>query len=102
MPAARKSLFDRLGAVILDLYPEAEIDMTYRMPTYKAKNGWVAIANQKHYVSLYTCGAHHLAELKRKCPNIKTSKGCINFKVTDVVPLAAVKDVIKHAVEHQK
>jgi uncharacterized protein YdhG (YjbR/CyaY superfamily) len=102
LPDERKSLVDKLHAVILDLYPEAEIDMTYRMPTYKAKEGWVAIANQKHYVSLYTCGAHHLAEFKRKYPGIKTGKGCINFKLTDVVPLAAVTDVIKHAVEHPK
>jgi len=76
--------------------------MSYRMPTYKVKDGWVAIANQKRYVSLYTCGAHHIAGFKEKYPGIRTGKGCINFKATDQIPVAAVKAVIKHAIEQSK
>ena len=98
----RKALVEQLHAIILDLFPEAIIDMTYRMPTDKVQSGWVAIANQKHYVSLYTCGAHHLVEFKRKHKKIKTGKGSINFKPTDVVPVGAVKNVIRHAIEHPK
>jgi len=37
-------------------------------------DGWVAIANQKHYVSLYTCGYHHIERFKQRCPRIKTGK----------------------------
>ena len=73
--------------------------MSYRMPTYRAKDGWVALANQKRYVSLYTCGAHHLVEFKVKCPGIGTGRGCINFKVTDPVPGTALRQVIRHAIE---
>ena len=72
------------------------------MPTYRAKDGWVALANQKNYVSLYTCGSHHLVEFKKKHPDIKTGKGCINFKETDPIPVAAMKKVITHAIEHPK
>jgi len=35
-------------------------------------------------------------------PSIKTGKGSINFKVTDVVPMAALKKVIRHAMEQPK
>jgi uncharacterized protein YdhG (YjbR/CyaY superfamily) len=102
VPKERKPLVNRLHELIVELYPDAEIDMSYRMPTYKAEEGWVALANQKQYVSLYTCGAHHLAEFKSKHPKIKTGKGCINFKQSDTVPVAAVKKVIRHAIEHPK
>lgn len=102
VPDERKPLVDKLHSLIVGLYPEAKIDMSYRMPTYKAKDGWVALANQKRYVSLYTCGAHHLAKFKEQRPGIKTGKGCINFKDTDTLPVAAVKSVIKHAIEHPK
>jgi uncharacterized protein YdhG (YjbR/CyaY superfamily) len=102
VPKDRKPLVDKLHGLIIGLYPEAKIDMSYRMPTYKVKDGWVAVANQKQYVSLYTCGAHHLSKFKEKHPGIKTGKGCINFKATDTLPVAAVKGVIKHAIEHPK
>ena len=48
VPLERKPVVDTLHQLITDLYPAATVDMSYRMPTYKAKDGWVAIANQKH------------------------------------------------------
>jgi uncharacterized protein YdhG (YjbR/CyaY superfamily) len=102
VPDERKGLVETLHAMITGLYPKAEIDMSYRMPTYKAKGSWVAPANQKSYVSLYTCGAHHIAAFKQKYPGIRTGKGCINFRTTDRIPVAALRKVIKHAIEHPK
>ena len=102
VPTERKPLIDKLHSLIVGLYPNAEIELSYRMPTYRAKAGWVAIANHKHYVSLYTCGAHHLETFKQRHPRIKTGKGCINFRPTDSLPLADVEQVIKHAIEHPK
>ena len=102
LPADRKVLVDKLQALIFDLYPDARVDMSYRMPTYKAGAGWVALANHKRYVSLYTCGAQHLDEFKRKHPAVRTGKGCINFKLTDTVPDEDIRQVIRHAIEHPK
>lgn len=102
VPEGRQPLVNQLHALILNLYPDATIDMSYRMPTYKVQDGWVALANQKRYVSLYTCGAHHLKEFKEKHPDIKTGKGCINFREIDKLPISAVKRVIRHAIEHPK
>ena len=96
----RRKLVDTLRALIMRLYPNATADMRYKMPTYHAGDGWVAIANQKNYVSLYTCGAHHLANFKRKHPKIKTGKGCINFKPTEALPLADIEQVVRHAIDH--
>ena len=102
VPDERKPLFDRLHALIMGLYPNAEVVMSYRIPTYRAKSGWVALGSWKDGVSLYTNGAHHIAEFKAKYPAIKTGKGSINFKITDVVPVAALKRVIRHAIEQPK
>ena len=102
VPDERKAMVGKLHALILDLYPEAEVDLSYRMPTYRFGDGWVAIGNQKRYVSLYTCGAHHLAGFKQRHPGIRTGKGCINLKPTDTVPVAALKQVVRHAIEYSK
>ena len=102
LPEDRGAIIMDLHNLIISMYPDVKIDMSYRMPTYKIQDGWLAIANQKNYVSLYTCGAHHLKEFKEKYPSIKTGKGCINFKVTDTLPISAIKQVVNHAIQYPK
>lgn len=102
VPEERVAHVNALHDLIVGLFPEAAIDMKYKMPTYHLGDGWVAIANQKNYVSLYTCGPAHLANFKEKHPNYKTGKGCINFKASDTLPMEALKGVIQHAIRHPK
>ena len=95
-----KRLFDNLQALILDTYPRAEVVISYQIPTYKAKSGWVALGYWSGGVSLYTNGPQHTEEFKTKYPAIKTGKGSINFRLTDSVPATALKKVIRHPIEH--
>ena len=76
--------------------------MWYGMPTYRVKPGWVSLANQKAYVTLYTNSDRHIAAFKAKYPAIKTGKACINFGDTDPVPAAAIKNVVRHAMKQLK
>ncbi|MGH7726002.1 MAG: DUF1801 domain-containing protein [Candidatus Eiseniibacteriota bacterium] len=102
VPKDRKLLFDRLHALIMDLYPNAEIGISYRIPTYRAKSGWVALSCGNSGVSLFTNGPHHLAEFKAKNPNIKTGRASITLEVSDVLPVTALTKVIRHAIEHPR
>ena len=102
VPDSRKQHIDALHASIIECFPDATIDMCYKMPTYCQGDGWVAIANQKHYVSLYTCSPAHLAAFKEKHPYYKTGKGCINFREKDEIPVKDVKQVVRHAILHPK
>ena len=98
----RKARIDELHNLILDLYPGAVVDLKYKMPTYRVGEGWVALANQKHYISLYTCGYHHIEAFRKSNPTIKTGKGCVNFRDKDRLAIADIKAVIKHAIDHPK
>ena len=82
---------------IVKLFPEAEVSMKYKMPTYMLETGWLSIGNQKNYISVYTCGAHHLAGFREKHPQIKGGKGCLNFKDKVEIPLDDLEEVIRHA-----
>ena len=86
-----------LMQLIKQLYPDAQESMQYKMPTYTSANGWVAVANQKSYVSLYTCAAKHLVSFKAAHPKIKTGTGCINFRDKDSIPLSDLELVIHSA-----
>jgi uncharacterized protein YdhG (YjbR/CyaY superfamily) len=98
----RQERFDVLHRLILGLYPDAEVSMRYRMPTYTWHDGWVALGNQKDYLSVYTCGAQHLADFKARHPDIKTGKGCINLRDADALPLTDLKQVIHSAMKAAK
>ncbi|MCA8967402.1 MAG: DUF1801 domain-containing protein [Planctomycetes bacterium] len=102
VPADRRELVDALHALVMRLYPHAVVDLSYRMPTYRVGEGWVAIANQKRHVSLYTCSAAHLEGFRTSHPHIRTGKGCINLKPSDRVDPAALEAVVRHAIEHPK
>ena len=80
----------------MTLYPEAEISISWGMPTYRKGDGWVSLANQQRYVSLYTCDARCLASFKARHPEIRTGKTCINFKPGTEVP-ADIAEVIRSA-----
>jgi uncharacterized protein YdhG (YjbR/CyaY superfamily) len=95
----RRSLYDKLEGLIMGMYPDAEIFISYGVPTYKAKSGRVGLGYWKEGVSFYPFGGSYLDEFKANYPAIKTSKGSINFKVSDKVPVAALKQVIRHAIE---
>ncbi len=102
VPDDRRPYYDKLHALIMGMYPNAEVVIAYGIPTYKAKSGRVGLGYWKGGVSLYTYGAHHLEEFRGQYPAIKTSTGTINLKLSDSVPVAALKKVIKHSIEHPK
>ena len=102
VPEARRARVMQLHDLILELFPTAAISMSYKMPTYRHEDGWVALANQKQHVALYTCGEHHIAPFREKYPHISTGKGCIRFRDKDSLPITALKQVIRHAMRHPK
>lgn len=99
IPPARRARFDAIRALIAELYPEASESMRYKMPTYEYEQGWIALANQKSYISVYTCSAEHIAAFRQRHPALKTGTGCINFRDRDDIPLDDLKAVISSALE---
>ena len=55
IPETRAERLKSIHELIVRIFPEAEQSMKYRMPTYEVNKNWLAIANQKAYISVYTC-----------------------------------------------
>lgn len=102
VPPESKPLFDRLHALVLRLYPEAKVVISYQVPTYKTKTGWVALGYWKDGVSLYTNNPAHIVVFQAKHPRIKTNKASFNLRRTDEVPDEDLEQVIRHAVEGRR
>ena len=98
----RRALYDKLEALIMGMYPDAEVGISYGIPTYKAKRGRVGLGYWKDGVSFFPFGGKYLDEFRAKYPAIRTGKGTINFKLTDRIPVAALKKIIKLAIERPR
>jgi uncharacterized protein YdhG (YjbR/CyaY superfamily) len=97
----RRALFDRLEKIVLDMYPRAEVGIAYGVPTYGTKPARVGLGYWKEGVSFYPYSGSALSEFRRKHPTIKTTKGSVNFKVTDRLPVAAIKKLIRQAMNRR-
>ncbi len=102
VPDDSKPYFNQMHKLVMRLYPEATIKISYGIPIYKAKAGWVGLGFWKDGVSIYTNGPGHLAEFKARHPKVKGGKGSLNFKNTEPLPLEDLKLIIVHAIEHPK
>jgi uncharacterized protein YdhG (YjbR/CyaY superfamily) len=90
---------EALDALIRTLAPDAAIDMSYRMPTYRRGEHFVAWASRKRCLSVYTCSAERAAAFRAKWPKIKAGVGCVNFRDTDPFPLDDLKTLVRDALK---
>lgn len=73
--------------------------ITPKFLTFKAEDElYVALANQKNYISLYLMPLYVYPELKTKLDEgpgkLKHGKSCINFKKADELPLSIIGEII--------
>jgi len=102
VPADKRAYIEKLHALILKQFSQAEVVISYGILMYRVKQGWVGLGCWKGGVSLYTSGTHHLEEFKARHPGVKCGKGSINLKLGEALPLNDLKQVIRHAMEQPK
>jgi uncharacterized protein YdhG (YjbR/CyaY superfamily) len=90
---------EALDALIRKVAPDAASDMSYRMPTYRRGEHFVAWASQKRCLSVYTCSAERSAAFRAKWPKIKAGVGCVNFKDTDPFPVDDLSTLVRDALK---
>lgn len=97
IPPGRRQRMEQLIGSIGSWFPEAAISMKYRMPTFETNGNWVAVANRKNYVSLYTCSEETIQPYIEKHPEIKHGKGCLNFRDRDEIDFPELREVTVRA-----
>jgi uncharacterized protein YdhG (YjbR/CyaY superfamily) len=109
LPAERRVEVERVWRVVRKNMPEGYAEkITPKYLTYMADEDWyMALANQKNYISIYLMPLYLYPELKAKldasAPNLKCGKGCINFKRADELPLETIGEIIAaHGVKEYK
>jgi uncharacterized protein YdhG (YjbR/CyaY superfamily) len=78
---------DAIREAFLNAVDDVEVTMSYRMPNYEKGASWVAIGNQKKYISVYFCSEEIIQNIRIKHPELSTGKGCIRIRDRQEVPI---------------
>jgi hypothetical protein len=74
-------------------------EINAKLLSFKTGKDWyVALANQKNYISLHLLPIYIYPELRAKFDaankKLKCGKGCVNFKRAEDLPLAVIAEII--------
>jgi hypothetical protein len=80
-------LFDRMDRLILTAYPEADVVISYRIPTYKVGRRRLHVGVWQHGVSMYGWGQDRDGGFTARHPELRTSKGTIRLRPADAAAI---------------
>jgi hypothetical protein len=78
-----RPLFDRIQGIILGVHPEADIVISYDMPTYVVGERRLHVAAWKGWVSLYGWDADHDGGLVARFPSLSSGRGTLKVRPVD-------------------
>ena len=101
IPAGHRPLFDRLHRLILDVHPDAEVVLSYKMPTYKVGRRRLHVGAWQHGVSVYGWPQGRDAGFTARHPALRTSKGTIRLRpeVAAGITDDELRDLVRAALE---
>ena len=100
LPADRRGAVERVWGVVRENVGRGYTERVGpKFLTFQAGDEqYVALANQKNYVSLYLMPLYVFPELKRKLDDsgrkLKCGKSCINFKRAEELPLDIIAEIV--------
>lgn len=83
IPPERRPLFDRMHGLIIEEHPDAEVVISYQMPTYKVGDNRLYIGVWKHGISIYGWGEDEDAGFTTRHPELSSGKGTIRITPAD-------------------
>jgi uncharacterized protein YdhG (YjbR/CyaY superfamily) len=87
-----------LRSIIKQAAPDAEETLSYGMPCFKQNGILVYYAAFKGHYSLFPTGSG-IKHFKDRLTNFKTSKGTIQFKFGDPLPVELITDIVRFRLE---
>jgi len=94
-----RPLFDRVHRLIIEAYPDADLVLSYKMPTYRVGARRLYVGTWKHGLSIY--GWHHDAGFTSRHPEFVASKGTIRLRHADAAGIGddELGDLVRAALE---
>lgn len=75
----RRPLFDRINRLVFEVHPDAEVVLSYKMPTYVVGRYRLYVGVWKHGVSFYGWESGRDGGFSGRHPELITNKGTIKL-----------------------
>lgn len=98
LPKARQGKVNQLYKLIKRLVPEATEKMAYGIPTFYLNGNLVHFANAKNHLGFYPAPSGIIA-FQSELTHYKTSKGAIQFPLTEELPTDLIEKIVLFRVE---
>ena len=102
VPTDKRIVLEKLRKTIRSVVPKAEEYISYGMPTFKYHGPLVSYAAFKDHCSLFPWNATLIKKFGEELKEYKTSKGTIQFTVSNPIPVSLVKKLIKERVKENE
>lgn len=83
-----RPLFDRIHRLVLQVHPDAEVVLSYRMPTYAVGRYRLYVGVWRHGLSFYGWEVSRDAGFTARHPELVSSKGTIKLRHDDAARIA--------------
>lgn len=99
-PRETQAKLRQLRSIIKEVAPGAVGTISYRMPTFKL-NGrpFVAFAGFKKHIGFYPMSGSFLSAYKKELKDYVTTKGGVQFPLTESLPIALIKKLLKDRIK---
>lgn len=94
---AHRPLFDRIHGLVLEVAPDADVLLSYKMPTYKVGRRRFYLAAWQHGVSFYGWQEGGDAGFTARHPDLRSGRGTIRLRPEDAaaIPDDEFRDLIR-------
>ena len=84
---AYRPLFDRMHRLIMAAHPDADVVLSYQIPTYKVGKRRLYVGAWQHGISVYGWGQGHDGGFTERHPELLSGKGTIRLRPQDAADL---------------
>jgi uncharacterized protein YdhG (YjbR/CyaY superfamily) len=93
-----RPLFDRVDQLIMDTCPDAEVELSYGMPTYRSGGRRLNVAVRKHGLSVHVSPRRD-GGFSARHPELAAGKGTIRLGPEDAarIPDDELRDLVRAA-----
>ena len=84
----RRPLFDRVHGLVMDVQPDAQVVLSYKMPTYVVGARQLHIGVWKHGLSFYGWQHGRDAGLAARHPHLDNGKGTLRLPLAEAAEMS--------------